>query len=77
LHSKLELLSLDVKLKLAEVEVVVPDGPPVIEVSGGMVSAGGVGDSTVQLRVAGVESTFWEASIARTENWCDPVARLE
>ena len=77
LHSKLELLSLELKVRLAEVDVVVPVGPPVIEVSGGVVSTGGVtaSSSTVQLRLAGVGSTFLAASIARTENWCTPTDR--
>ena len=47
LHSKLEPASLEAKAKLAELEVVVPVGPLVIEVCGEAVSGdgdGGVGD---------------------------------
>ena len=33
--------------------------------------------STVQLRVAGVASTLWAASMERTENWCEPMPRTE
>lgn len=80
LHSKLEPLSLEEKAKLADVEVVVAAGPLVIEVCGGVVSAGGgvtAFSSTVQLSVAGVASMLSAASMARTANWWDPASRLE
>jgi hypothetical protein len=64
LHSKLEPPSLESKEKLAEVSVVSPSGPLEIEVSGGVVSGGGV---TVQLWEAGVGSVLPAASRARTE----------
>ena len=54
----------------AEAELTVPLGPLVIEVSGAVVS-------TVHVRVAGVASTLPAASLARTENVCDPSARPE
>jgi hypothetical protein len=41
LHSKLEPDSVEANEKLAEVEAVVPEGPELIEVSGGVVSGGG------------------------------------
>jgi hypothetical protein len=46
-------------------------------VSGAVVSSGGVVEVTVQLRVAGEVSAFPAASVARTENWWSPRARLE
>jgi hypothetical protein len=76
LHSKLEPDSVDVNEKLAEVEVVVPEGPELIEVSGGVVS-GGADASTVQLLVAGLGSTLPAASLARTEKLWAPSPRLE
>jgi hypothetical protein len=47
LQAKVEPLSLDEKEKLAEVEVVLAAGLLVIEVWGGVVSAGGVGVGAV------------------------------
>ncbi len=73
MHSKLEPDSVEAKEKLALVEAVVPEGPELIEVSGGVVSGGGGTSSaegvacTAQVSVAGVGSTFPEASVARTE----------
>ena len=77
LHSKLEPVSLALKVKLAAVEVVLDSGPLRIVVSGGVVSPGGgvEASSTVQVSVAGVSSTFPAASSARTENWCEPRLR--
>ena len=69
LQSKLEPASVELKPKLAAVEVVLDAGWLVIEVSGGVVSGGDWGDSIVQLCVAGVGSTLLDASVARTENW--------
>jgi hypothetical protein len=65
-----------VKLKVAEVEVVLAGGPLAIVVLGGVVSPL-VAARTVQLRVAGVASVLPAASIARTENWWDPLASAE
>ena len=70
LHSNVELASVDEKPNEAAPEATVPLGPPVIEVSGAVAS-------TVQVRVAGVGSTSVAPSLARTENVCDPSARLE
>ncbi len=64
--------SLAEKLSEAEVDVVEPDGPDVIEVSGGVVSAATV---TVHDAVAGEASTFPAVSVARTSNVCAPTAR--
>jgi hypothetical protein len=83
LHSKLEPASLAVKEKEAEVDVVVAAGPLVIEVSGAVVSVlGGGGEVeaeglTLQLRDAGVASTFLAESMARTEKRCAPIATPE
>src|SRR5436190_6572575 len=60
--------SVPVKPKLAEWDVVVPTGPDVIDVSGGVVS------TAVQVNVAGVGSTFPTASVARAENVWEPAA---
>ena len=57
------------KVKVASVEVVVPDGPDVIEVCGCAVSI-------VQLRTAGVRSTLRARSVARTSNVCGPSGTL-
>ena len=65
LHSKLEPASVEAKPKLAEVLVVEAGGPLPIEVSGGVVSGGGV---IVQIWEAGVGSGLPAASRARTEN---------
>ena len=58
LQVKVDPLIVDVKLKLAEVLVTVPEGPAVIVVSGGT--------TTVQLWVAGVASTLPATSVACT-----------
>ena len=57
----------DVKLKLAEVVVTVPEGPAVIVVSGGT--------TTVQLWLAGVASTLPAASVDWTWKVCTPPAK--
>jgi hypothetical protein len=72
LHWKVEPLSVAEKAKLAEVDVVAPEGPELIEVSGAVVSAGGVTACTVQLRVAGEASELSAASVALTEKECRP-----
>lgn len=78
MHSKLEPDSVEAKEKLAEVEVVLPPGPPLMLVSGGVVSIGGGPEaSTVQLRVAGVGSMLPVASLARTEKLWLPSLRVE
>ena len=63
------------KVKVAEPDVTVPEGPESIVVSGGVVSAGGT--LTVQVLVAGDASVLPAASVARTLNVCDPFARPE
>jgi hypothetical protein len=74
LHSKRELASLELKVKLAEVEVVDVAGPLAIDVCGGVVSVAALID---QLRSAGLASVFLTASKALTENLCGPTARPE
>lgn len=64
---KVDPLLVEVKLKLAEVVVTVPDGPAVMVVSGGL--------TTVQLWLAGVASTLPVVSVARTLKVCAPLAR--
>ena len=64
---KVDPFLVEVKLKLAEVVVTVPDGPAVMVVSGGL--------TTVQLWLAGMGSTLPVASVARTWNVCAPLAR--
>ncbi len=76
MHSKLEPDSVEAKEKLAEVEVVVPEGPELIEVSGGVVSGAG-GTSTVQLWLAADGSVLPEVSVARTEKLWAPSPRPE
>jgi hypothetical protein len=73
-HWYVEPLSLELKAKSAPVEVVVPEGPEPIVVSGGVVSAGGVAACSVQLRVAGEGSVLPAASVAFTENEWEPTA---
>jgi hypothetical protein len=75
-HWKLEPLSLELKSKLALVEVVVPDGPEEIVVSGAVLSTGGAGAATVQLRLAGEVSVLPAASVARTAKVWDPTATM-
>jgi hypothetical protein len=74
LHSKVDPDSVELNEKLADVEVVVPEGPDPIVVSGGVVSGGGVegAASTDHASLAGVASTFPAASVARTEKLCPP-----
>ena len=61
LHSNVEPASVAVNVNDGDVAVVVPVGPPVIVVSGAVVS-------TVKVRVAGVASGLPAPSVARTEN---------
>lgn len=56
----------EVKLKLADVVVTVPEGPAVMVVSGGI--------TIVQLWLAGVASTLPVISVARTLKVCVPLA---
>jgi methylmalonyl-CoA mutase cobalamin-binding subunit len=70
LHSKLELLSLEEKSKLAVVDAVAPEGPATIDVLGGVVSPSA---RTVQLRLAGEASVLPAASVALTEKVCEPI----
>ena len=64
---KVDPFMVDVKLKLADVVVTVPDGPAVIVVSGGA--------TTVQLWLAGVASTLPAVSVACTWKVCAPLAK--
>jgi adenine deaminase len=68
LHSKVLLASVDVKLKLALVLLVVAAGLAVIVVSGAVVSM-------VQVKLAGVASVLPTASVARTWKVWLPTAR--
>jgi hypothetical protein len=70
LHSKLEPASVEVKLKLADVEFVGFAGPDVIVVSGAV-------RSIVHVWLAGVASVFPAGSVARTWNVWPPAPRLE
>ena len=65
-HSK-EPDSVEENAKVAAPEATVPDGPAVIDVSGGVVS-------TVHVRDAGDGSTLPAWSLARTDHVCDPSA---
>ena len=65
-----EPASVEVKLKLADVLVTVPERPDVIVVSGATVS-------TVQVRLAGEESVTFEGLVARTWKVCEPFAKPE
>ena len=64
-HWNVEPASVEVNENVGVLSLVVPDGPAVIEVSGGVVS-------TVKVRLAGVRSTFPAASSARTSKVCEP-----
>jgi hypothetical protein len=75
LHWKVEPPSVELKPRLAVVDVVLVGGPEVIDVLGGVVSVGGVSACTVQLRVAGVESVLPAASVALTEKLWVPTVR--
>ncbi len=65
LHSNATPVSVDENAKLADVALTDPVGPAVSVVDGAVTS-------TIHVRVAGEPSTFPTASIARTENVCDP-----
>ena len=67
-HSKLAVVSGELKLKLALEDVLGLLGEAVMLVSGAVVS-------TVQLKLAGVASTFPAASLARTWKVCEPSVR--
>jgi hypothetical protein len=69
-HSKVEPLSLEVNANVAVVLDVVPTGPDVIVVCGGLASV-----STVQVNEAGAP-VLPESSVARTWKLCVPSARL-
>ena len=81
LQLKVAGVSVAVNSNVALREVVTVVGPDVRLVSGAVVSAagggGGAGATIVQLRVAGVVSTFPAASVARTSNVWAPTARPE
>ena len=70
MHSKLEPLSLEEKLKFAVVAIVVPEGPATIDVLGGVVSPSA---RTVQVRPAAEASALPAASVALTEKVCEPI----
>ena len=70
-----DVSSLPANPKLADVTSVEPDGPELIDVLGAVVSAGGAGTVTVQLRVATEASVLPASSVARTENVCAPTGR--
>src|SRR4029078_8694189 len=59
--------------KLAGGSVAMPEGPAVIELSGGVVSPWST--ATVQRRCAGVRSVLPDPSVARTEEVWTPSAR--
>ena len=70
LQAKVEPVSVEVKLKLAEAIATVPVGPVVIEVSGTTVSI-------VQVRLAGEGSVKPEGLVARTWKVCEPFVSPE
>ena len=70
LHSKVEPASVAVNVNVAVFGLLLPLGPPVIVVSGAVVSM-------VHVALAGNASVLPTASFARTENVCDPVASPE
>ena len=72
----MELASEEEKLNEADVLLTVPVGPESMVVFGGVVSGGGA-VFIVQVRVAGVASTLPAASVALTENVCEPSVRPE
>lgn len=61
--------SFAVNAKVADDEVTVPDGPEVMVMTGGVVSAGG---EIVHVRLAG-ELVLLAASVARTSKVCEPL----
>jgi uncharacterized cupredoxin-like copper-binding protein len=65
-HWNVEPVSVELKVNVTLVALMTPVGPLRIDVSGGVAS-------TVQLRVAGVGSTFPTASMARTLKVYTPV----
>ena len=72
-HANVEPVSVAVNENVGVLSVVVPVGPAVIVVSGGVVSPGPE-VSTVNDRLAGVGSVLPAASVARTSNVCAPSA---
>jgi hypothetical protein len=72
-HSNVEPNSVELKEKLAEVALTVPEGPDEIEVSGGEVSVAW----TVQVYEAGAISTLPAGSVARTPKVWLPADKLE
>jgi hypothetical protein len=71
-HANVEPASLDENVKVGVESAVAPVGPPVIAVSGGVVSPG----CTVHEWVAGLGSTFPAVSVARTANVCAPATTV-
>ena len=74
-QANVEPVSDAVKVKLALPLVAVPEGPPLMVVSGAVVSGGGT--ATVHVRVAGDPSVLPAASVARTSKVCEPFASPE
>ena len=73
-HWKLEPASELEKPKVGVESLVAPLGPESIVVFGGVVSP--PPPLTVNVRLAGLGSTLPAASLARTENVCEPFARV-
>ncbi len=74
-HSNVDPASSAEKVNVADVSVVVAAGPLSTVVSGGVVSGGGAGDSTVHEYSAGDRSRLPAASMARTSKVCAPTTR--
>ena len=70
-QANVEPASVAVKSNVAVAVLTVPVGPEVIVVSGGVVSV----VSTVHVRVAGLGSVLFAASVAATVKVCGPSAR--
>jgi hypothetical protein len=73
-HANVEPDSVEANANAGVASFVGPLGPAVIDVSGGVVSAGGL---IVHVCEAGVASVLPAASVARTLNVCEPVLRPE
>jgi hypothetical protein len=71
-----EFASEEENVNEADVLLTVPVGPESMVVFGGVVSGGGA-VFIVHVRVAGVASTLPAASVALTENVCEPSVRPE
>ena len=76
-HSKVDPASEEEKLNVALFCFVAPEGPESMVVSGGMVSCGGGGTSTVKVLEAELASTLPALSFALTSKVCGPLGRFE